>query len=212
MEMIKMIKMINMKSGTYQESYTQNFYVNNAEQYAALTRNVDISPIQERFTNALMPGCTLLDVGCGSGRDLRAFHQRGFHAIGLEPSKPLAAIASTYSGCEVRVGRVEDMTSLSEFDAIWACASLVHLSMDKLPVALARIRSASKMGAVLFLSMRLGTGDFVAPDGRYYTLYQPNDLANAVGAAGFDVLDIWQSGDSMGNRPILWVNLLARCC
>lgn len=199
-----------MKSNICRVDATQDFYVNHASRYAALTQHVDLSSIQERFANALVPGGTLLDVGCGGGRDLRAFRQKGFQAIGLEPSKPLATIARTYSGCEVRVGRVEDMTSLAEFDAVWACASLVHLLRTTLPVALAHIRAASKMGAVLFLSMQLGSGDFVAPDGRYYALYQPHKLASAVGAAGFDVLEIWQSGDSLEERPIRWVNLLAR--
>jgi SAM-dependent methyltransferase len=189
---------------------TARFYDTYAERYAAQTQLADLAPLRARLANASRAGGALLDVGCGGGRDLRAFRLMGFRAVGLEPSEPLARIARAYSGCEVQVGKVEDMDALCEFDAIWACASLLHLPKTSLQTALTRIHDASKSAAVFFLSMQLGVGEFVAPDGRYYALYQPDELSLALRAAGFDVVDVWESGDSLGERPIRWINLLSR--
>lgn len=189
---------------------TRRFYETHAERYAAQTQLADLAALRTRLATVARRGGTLLDVGCGAGRDLRAFRLMGFHAIGLEPSEPLAQIARAYSGCEVRVGRVQDIDARGEFDAVWACASLLHLPRTSMPTALARIRAASKPTAVFFLSMQLGFGEFVAPDGRFYALYQPDALSLAVGAAGFAVVEVWESGDSLDERPIRWINLLAR--
>ena len=44
---------------------------------------------------------TILDFGCGPGRDLKVFTELGHIAIGLEGATQLAAMARAYSGCEV---------------------------------------------------------------------------------------------------------------
>lgn len=44
---------------------------------------------------------TLLDLGCGPGRDLKTFRDIGHRAIGLDGSAEFVAMAAAYSGCEV---------------------------------------------------------------------------------------------------------------
>jgi SAM-dependent methyltransferase len=44
---------------------------------------------------------TILDVGCGPGRDLKVFSELGHIAVGLEGAAHFAVMARTYSGCEV---------------------------------------------------------------------------------------------------------------
>ena len=46
-------------------------------------------------------GCQILDLGCGPGRDLKAFTGLGHVAVGLEGSERFAAMAREHSGCEV---------------------------------------------------------------------------------------------------------------
>ena len=192
------------------ERGTLRFYETNAENYAKQTLAADLSEINERFARHLRPGASILDVGCGAGRDLHAFRLRGFSPVGLEPSAALAEIARSYTGCRVTVGRVEDMTYASEFDGAWACASLLHLPRHRFPVAMKRIAAAVKTAGPLFLSMQQGVGEFTAPDGRFYSLYQPDALALAVETAGLELVEVWDTGDSLGDRPIRWINLIAR--
>jgi SAM-dependent methyltransferase len=47
------------------------------------------------------PPFTILDFGCGPGRDLKVFAELGHIAIGLEGAPHFADMARVFSGCEV---------------------------------------------------------------------------------------------------------------
>lgn len=191
---------------------TLSFYESNADSYAQRTSSADLAPIYEQFLPLVPPGGRILDVGCGGGRDLRAFHLRGFKCIGIDPSKRLARIAHEYSGCETLVMGAEDLMFTSSFDGVWACASLLHVPRSQLLAALARIFCALKPAGVMFISMQQGGGEAVAPDGRFFARYSSVELERVVSSAGFVVLKTWVTDDALpiGRRNIAWVNLLAR--
>ena len=76
----------------------------------------------------LAPEATILDIGCGSGRDMGWFAEYGFQPTGFELSPSLAQLARKHSGCKVFEG---DFTQydFSDFqvDALVFAGSLVHL-------------------------------------------------------------------------------------
>src|SRR3981189_3555626 len=82
---------------------TLDHYNRNAEDFWKGTRDHDVS----RNIAALLghiegaPPFAILDLGCGPGRDLKAFTGLGHVAIGLEGSERFAAMAREYSGCGV---------------------------------------------------------------------------------------------------------------
>jgi SAM-dependent methyltransferase len=47
------------------------------------------------------PSFTILDFGCGPGRDLKAFAELGHLAVGLEGAARFAVMARAHSGCDV---------------------------------------------------------------------------------------------------------------
>lgn len=193
---------------------TIDFYELNAHQYAELTLGADLKELRSRFLEQLAPGARILDVGCGAGRDLRAFAEAGFEAEGIEPAPALAKIAREHSGCHVRVAKLEQLDVHgpdAAFDGVWACASLLHLRRAELPQALRRTREVLKESGILFLSIQQGAGERLAPDGRFYCLYEKDELVMATRCAGFIVLDVWQTGDALPDRSsIRWINVLAR--
>ena len=92
------------------------------------------------------PPFTLLDFGCGPGRDLKAFVERGHRAIGLEGAPALAEMARAHSGCEVwRQDFLQLELPAARFDGVFANASLFHVPRQELPRVL-------KPGSVLFSS------------------------------------------------------------
>ena len=82
---------------------TLSYYAKNAEAFAASTVDVDFSATQGRFAGLLPPGARVLDLGCGSGRDSRAFLAMGFRVTATDGSPELAAIAGRMAGIPVRV-------------------------------------------------------------------------------------------------------------
>lgn len=190
---------------------TIDFYELNAHRYAGLTSSVDLSQLRSRFIKHLPPHARVLDVGCGAGRDLRAFKAAGFEAEGIEPAPALARIAREFSGCPVSVTTIDKLEANGKFDGVWACASLLHLRVAELPEALARIRRALRDPGIFFMSMQRGAGENAAPDGRFYCLYEESEILDAVNGQGFVPLDVWESGDALPERQaIRWINLLAR--
>src|SRR6185437_3795665 len=78
-------------------------YERTAEAFREGTRDHDVSQNVAAFLRHIAgPGpWTLLDFGCGPGRDLKTFTRMGHVAIGLEGAPSLARMAREESGCEV---------------------------------------------------------------------------------------------------------------
>ena len=79
---------------------TLDYYNQHAEDFWEGTRNHDVSQniaAMLRYIQGERP-FTILDFGCGPGRDLKAFVELGHLATGLEGAAHLAAMARAYSG------------------------------------------------------------------------------------------------------------------
>lgn len=152
-------------------SGTIAFYNDHASEYSASTSSVEMQDIQERFQRWLSPHARILDAGCGSGRDTKAFLKAGYEVTAIDASAALARLASAYTGLPCQVLRFQDMTFSNCFDGIWACASLLHVPKIEMPDVLSRICRALKPGGILYLSLKQGEGERVAGDGRLFNYY-----------------------------------------
>ena len=110
---------------------------------------------------------TILDFGCGPGRDLKTFTELGHLAIGLEGSPRFAEMAGE-QGFEVWQ---QNFLSLdlpeSKFDGIFANASLFHVPSQELPRVLRELRATLKPAGVLFSSNPRGNNEEGWNRGRY---------------------------------------------
>src|SRR5215467_13951796 len=79
------------------------YYDRMAEAYWDGTRDHDVSQNYTAFLDAIEndPPYSILDLGCGPGRDLHHFRLLGHNAVGLDGSTEFVAMARSYSGCEV---------------------------------------------------------------------------------------------------------------
>lgn len=161
---------------------TQKYYEENANLYFQKTKNLNMLSFQNQFLKLLPRTAKILDFGCGSGRDLKYFSENGLQAIGIEISVPLANIASKYSGCHVDA---QDFMHIpydsATFDGIWACASLLHYSEQEIKVAWQEMLRISKPGAIIFLSLKQGIGNFRDTNGRIFYYYNEEKIASIIG-------------------------------
>lgn len=111
---------------------------------------------------------TILDVGCGPGRDLKVFRQQGHIAVGLEGGVRFAEMARTYSGCDVWLQNLLNLDLPSDhFDGVFANASLFHVPSQALPRVLSELYVTLKSNGVLFSSNPRGNNQEGWNRGRY---------------------------------------------
>ncbi len=111
---------------------------------------------------------TILDVGCGPGRDLKVFRQQGHIAVGLEGGVRFAEMARTYSGCDVWLQNLLNLDLPADhFDGVFANASLFHVPSQALPRVLSELYATLKSNGVLFSSNPRGNNQEGWNRGRY---------------------------------------------
>ncbi|WP_433967310.1 class I SAM-dependent methyltransferase [Tunturiibacter gelidiferens] len=173
-------------------------------------RSHSVTDLRALF-KTLKPGSRVVDIGAGSGRDLKAMLLGGFDPIGLDGSPVLAKMAEEFSGVRCLVMRFEDLAFENQFDGAWACASLLHLPKKVLPSVLKRLRSALKSDASFYISMILGVGEESLPDGRFFAFYSQSELHAILEKSGFSIEETWISDDSISKeRNTRWLNIIAR--
>ena len=163
-------------------------YDERAEAFWAGTRDHDVSQNIDallRYIEA-SPPFELLDFGCGPGRDLAVFKALGHHAIGLEGSAQVAAMARAHSGCTVLEQNFLDLAlPASQFDGVFANAALFHVPSQELPRVLLELHRTLKPGGVLFSSNPRGDGQEGWDGGRYGAYHDWGTWRSFMTAAGF---------------------------
>lgn len=184
-------------------------YAGMAAAYTQRTQAIDMSVERSFFLRQLPPGrCDILDAGCGSGRDITEFLALGHSVQAFDGCAELAAHARSASGVDVKVARFDELVFQSQFDGIWACASLLHLEEADLVDALTRLRRALRPRGVLCAVMKRGEGTSFGSDGRFYRYTSPSDFQHQLAAAGFGTCE-WFSADSYIGEPTTWLTFVA---
>ena len=106
---------------------TLDYYNKNAISFIEGTLHVDFSTLQNKFASYIEKGGSILDLGCGSGRDSKAFLEMGYSVVAIDGSQELCKLASKYIGQNVLCSTFQEYSPEELFDGIWACASLLHL-------------------------------------------------------------------------------------
>ena len=171
---------------------TLGHYQSRAEAFWEGTRNHDVAQNIDALLRHIRgtPPFTVLDFGCGPGRDLRAFVERGHRAIGLEGAQALVEMARRHSGCEVwQQDFLRLLLPVTHFDGIFANASLFHVPRQELPRVLRALHSTLKPGGVLFSSNPRGENQESINGERYGAYYDLTTWRNYVADAGFVELE-----------------------
>jgi len=161
----------DFRDGTRDHDVTQNI--------AALLRHIEATP-----------PFTILDLGCGPGRDLKAFVNLGHTAIGLDGAARFVEMARTESGCEVWR---QDFLALelpeNRFDGVFANASLFHIPSRELPGVLRQLRATLAARGVLFSSNPWGTNEEGWNSGRFGAFHDLEAWRGYASDAGFIELE-----------------------
>ena len=219
---------------------TIDYYNKNARSYFDATAGADFSEAYAKFCAFLPERARILDAGCGSGRDLRAFRDMGYEVVGLDASEQLAALAREHLAADrdqgAEAARHEpaaereksaaapwhepaaliicaDMAtwvSDTPFDGVWACASLLHLEEEKLRGFFGNLEKNLAPGGVLYVSVKAGGVTGTDEKGRYMRYFEEPQLRELFAAAGLEILEFWESRDKLDRGGFTWLNMIGR--
>jgi len=167
---------------------TLQHYELNADDFWRGTRAHDVSQNIAALLEHIEtePPYTILDFGCGPGRDLKVFAALGHTTIGLEGSARFAAMANAYSGCTVwRQDFLKLDLPPQHFNGVYANAALFHVPAQELPRVLGELQATLKTGGVLFSSNPRGNNDAGWSGGRYGVYHDLETWRGYLTAAGF---------------------------
>jgi SAM-dependent methyltransferase len=187
------------------------YYQQHAEMFFADTVEVDMTPLYRRFLSLQRDQAQILDAGCGSGRDARAFADLGHRVTAFDASPALIALAETRLGQSVQCLRFQDITWQEQFDGIWACASLLHVPAAELPDVMQRLCMALKPRGILYASFKYGSGER-EHHGRGFTDLDESGLAALLRRVPeLEEVETWTTGDLRpGREAERWLNTLLR--
>ncbi len=187
------------------------YYDQNAKQFVDETLLVDMTPLYEHFLPLIPSGGRILDAGCGSGRDARAFRDLGYRVSAFDASARMAEIASRHLGKPVEVRRFQGLDWQDDFDAIWACASLLHVPLAELADAFSRLANALNHTGVLYASFKYGRCERER-NGRRFTNLDETGLAQLLEqVSALSIQKTWTTGDLRpGREAERWLNTLLR--
>lgn len=190
---------------------TLDYYDVHAASFARQTVGIDFSPVQDRFAALLPSGASILDFGCGSGRDAKHFLDAGFVVAATDGSSELCSLAQQLTGIPIRNELFQDLSDREAYDGIWACSSVLHLPKDELSSVFALMAQALKPHGIIYASFKYGTFEGVR-NGRHFTDFTELTFRAFLTSVSDLVLeDFWITTDVRpGREDETWLNVTLR--
>jgi len=198
------------------DSQTVSYYSSNAIHLAHRYDGI-VSSLSHHFETSFLPHSKLLDIGCGSGRDLSILHNLGHDCYGIDPTPEFVTLAQ--QAHPELIGRIAKgcLPELSPpfngaFDGVLCSAVLMHIAVEDLESSAKAIKDCLKIGGRLLYSVPTKRLDVVAEDrdanGRLFIPNQSQRLLAIFLRIGFVESKTWSDADSFGRDAVEWESVL----
>ena len=187
-----------------------NYYDSNGQEFFDNTVDTDMSSHYDEFLALIPENGTILDAGCGSGRDTLKFKSLGYEVTAIDGSVKMCELASKHSGVNVKHMQFQEIEFDHEFNGIWASASLLHVPSEELEDVLERLKKSLKDSGIFYASFKLG--DFEGKrNGRFFNDFTESTARELFENAGFEIIKTWLTNDARLERQHeMWVNILVK--
>ena len=180
---------------------TIRYYDNNAQAFIDGTSTADMKYLLDKFAARLSVGASILDLGCGSGRDSVWFINQGFDVTAIDASVEMIRHCKSLIGDRAILADLEEFETTEKYDGIWACASLLHIPRERLAAAITKYSAVLKPGGRFFMSFKDHEQDY-KKDGRIFTCFTPPSLEQYLNDLNlFNKIDIYETEDVRPDRP-----------
>lgn len=180
---------------------TINTYDAAAELYFEKWR--DRSPISahiKRFSEMIhaygMESEIILDVGCGPGFDGELLQKTKLRVVGVDLSFGMLQVGRRHFSIPLVQADMRHLPVAPCIGGLWVSASMLHLDRGDALITVQRFARALLPGGLIYLSLKLGTGEGWSQDlydkPRYFSYWQPAQVDGLLETAGFSIVDGWQ--------------------
>lgn len=186
-------------------------YNKNGARFISDTIKVDMTAQYKKFTSYLHKGASILDAGCGSGRDSLNFKNMGYRVQAFDASSVMVKAARLLANIEVSEMTFQSAMFDISFDGIWACASLLHVPRTELVTVIENLVSYLNFNGILYASFKYGKKERQKGD-RYFNDLTEADLVELIGeVSNLRVAEHWINGDPRtGRSDEKWLNCILR--
>ena len=190
---------------------TIDYYNKNSEKFYKNTVHIDLSELYPKFLRHIPDNGTILDLGCGSGRDSLYFLEKGYIITSVDASEEMVRLSSELTGQKTQYLRMQDIEFKNEFNGIWACASLLHIDKKLTESVFNILCNALRDNGVLYASYKYGKGTSILGD-RYYNNYDETSFAEVIdNVNNFEILTYWITKDLRPDRiDEKWLNVILK--
>ena len=197
---------------------TLNYYDKNAVEFACQTVSIDMHDLYELFLNQLPQRSTqsILDVGCGSGRDANYFAKQGYNVTAIDASAELIQwarqhhISSRITWYDLDFSSIEKHPWKNKFTGIWACASLLHVPFLKLPFIINSLLETLADEGVMYLSFKYGKVERVDEKRFFCDMDEASWKTIVAKIPQVIECDIWLSADKRADCKDAWFNVMIK--
>ena len=194
---------------------TLNYYDKNAVEFACQTVSIDMHDLYELFLNQLPQRSTqsILDVGCGSGRDANYFAKQGYNVTAIDASAELIQwarqhhMSSRISWVHLDFSSIEKQAWENKFTGIWACASLLHVPFLELPFIINSLLETLADEGVMYLSFKYGKVERVDEERFFCDMNESRWKAIVAKIPQVIEYKIWLSADKRSSIENNWFNI-----
>lgn len=185
---------------------TLKFYYDNAESFTANTLNADMSDARNKFLK-YVKNRKILDLGCGAGRDTLAFSNAGYEVTAMDGCKSLCEQVKKISNAKVLNMTFDAINFVNEFDGIWACASLLHVSSSEIIAILEKVIKSAKYNSPIYMSFKYGEFEGMR-NGRFFNDYTEDKFKSLIKNLNLSIAEMWLTEDVRPDRSNKWLNTI----
>ncbi len=191
-----------------------NYYETNAEQLSKRYEQANVSEVQALLLKSFIKKSSILEIGCGSGRDASFMLSHDFEVYAIDGSEKMINEAIKYHpelSNKLEVQILPDGLDFEDgfFDGVYSIATLMHLDQREIEKTIKKISYTLKPNGIFLFSVSIQRDDIGDNKkdihNRNFTTLPQEDWLEICRDNGFQPIETLTTRDGLDRMGIVWL-------